>query len=41
VTIGLGGAAKVDDLEILWPGGATQRVEVNRVDTTLVVTQGR
>jgi enediyne biosynthesis protein E4 len=39
VTFGLGDASRVDSLRIRWPGGQTQEVSVNQVDTTLQVRQ--
>jgi hypothetical protein len=39
VTFGLGGAAKVDSIEVTWPGGGTQRLEGIEIDRTSVVTQ--
>jgi enediyne biosynthesis protein E4 len=38
---GLGAAAKVDKLEIRWPGGATETVSVTAVDRVLTITEGR
>ena len=38
---GLGAATKVDKLEIKWPDGATEVVEVTAVDKTITVTQGK
>jgi len=39
VTFGLGGNDRVDILRVIWPGGQVQSVEVERVDTTLAITQ--
>jgi hypothetical protein len=39
VTFGLGFAHAVDEVEILWPGGARQKVEGLRLDTLNVVVQ--
>jgi hypothetical protein len=39
VTIGLGDAAKVDSLEILWPSGKVQKIESTPIDQTTVVTE--
>lgn len=39
VTIGLGDATKPDEVEIMWPGGAKQKVEGVVVDQTQVVTE--
>ena len=39
VTFGLGEADRVDALRITWPGGQVQPVVVERVDTTLAITQ--
>jgi hypothetical protein len=39
VTFGLGDLTEVQSLRIVWPGGAQQQVEVEGLDTTLVVTQ--
>lgn len=41
VTIGLGDAAKPDEVEIIWPDGARQKVEGVKVDQTTVVTETR
>ncbi len=38
---GLGAATKVDKLEIQWPDGSTEVVEVTGVDKTITVTQRR
>jgi hypothetical protein len=40
VTIGLGAAAKPDSVEIIWPGGPTQKVDGVRIDSTTVVAEG-
>ncbi len=39
VTFGLGAAAKVDRLQVTWPGGQVQQVPVAEVDTTITVRQ--
>jgi hypothetical protein len=39
VTIGLGTAARPDDVEILWPSGTKQKVENVNVDQVTVVTE--
>ncbi|HXI52974.1 MAG TPA: CRTAC1 family protein, partial [Candidatus Saccharimonadales bacterium] len=39
VTFGLGFANAVDEVEILWPGGARQKVEGLKLDTMNVVVQ--
>ncbi len=39
VTFGLGDADHVDSLQVRWPGGQTQNVDVNEVDTMLHVRQ--
>jgi len=39
VTFGLGDAQQVDRLIVTWPNGQKQNVPVDRVDTTLVITQ--
>jgi hypothetical protein len=41
ITIGLGKATRVDGIEILWPGGSTERIVADRLNTTLVVRQSR
>ena len=41
VTVGLGQAAKPDEVEIVWPGGARQKIESVNVDRTTVVTEAR
>jgi enediyne biosynthesis protein E4 len=38
---GLGAAAKVDRLEIRWPGGATETVNVTAVDRVVTITEGK
>jgi hypothetical protein len=39
VTIGLGAAAKPDEVEIVWPGGKRQKVEQVKVDGVTIVTE--
>jgi hypothetical protein len=39
VTIGLGDAAKPEEVEILWPSGARQQVENVAVDQPMTVTE--
>jgi hypothetical protein len=39
--IGLGDATKIDKLEIRWPGGATETVNVPAVDKTFTVVEGK
>ncbi len=39
LTFGLGESEQVDELYVTWPGGAEQRVPVEGVDRTLVVTR--
>jgi enediyne biosynthesis protein E4 len=41
VTIGLGEAAKPDEVEILWPSGARQKLESPAVDRAVTVTENR
>jgi hypothetical protein len=38
---GLGAATKVDKLEVRWPGGATEMVNVAGVDRVLTVSEGK
>jgi hypothetical protein len=38
---GLGAATKVDKLEIRWPDGSTEVVEVSAIDKTITITQGK
>jgi hypothetical protein len=38
---GLGSAARVDRLEIKWPGGAAETVSVNGCDRTLTIVEGK
>ena len=38
---GLGAATKVDKLEIQWPDGSTETVDVATVDKTITLTQRR
>ncbi|HMJ64448.1 MAG TPA: CRTAC1 family protein, partial [Candidatus Binatia bacterium] len=39
VTIGLGASGKVDDVEIVWPGGKVQKIANARIDSLTVVEQ--
>jgi hypothetical protein len=39
LTFGLGGATKVDGVEITWPGGAKQIVENVKIDALTTVEQ--
>jgi len=39
VTIGLGQADKVDSVEIVWPGGASQKIPPPPIDCVTVVTE--
>lgn len=39
VTFGLGKAAQVDSVEILWPGGGVQKLSAPKVDSVLRITQ--
>src|SRR5437867_3896048 len=39
VTIGLGNAARPEDLTIIWPGGTSQKIESARVDEMTVITE--
>jgi len=41
VTIGLGKLDRVDEVEVLWPGGQKQKVENFRLEATTVVEQAR
>jgi hypothetical protein len=41
ITIGLGKATQFDDVEVIWPGGRTQKVTNARLDATTVVEQAR
>jgi hypothetical protein len=41
VTIGLGNASKPDAVEIIWPGGGTQRVDTVNIDRETVITEIR
>ncbi len=38
---GLGGATKVDKLEIKWPDGSSEIVNVPSVDKVMTITQGQ
>jgi len=38
---GLGAATKVDKLEIKWPDGSTENVDVPGIDRILTITQGK
>jgi hypothetical protein len=39
VTIGLGDAAQIDELEVVWPGGAKQIIPQPRLGATVVIEQ--
>ena len=39
VTIGLGSAQKPDGVEIIWPGGASQKVDSINVDQTTIISE--
>jgi len=39
VTIGLGDAARFDALEVLWPGGETQKIVDAKIDSLTIVRQ--
>ena len=41
LTFGLGAAARVDSVEITWPGGAVQKVAPVRIDAVNVVREGK
>jgi hypothetical protein len=41
VTIGLGKATHVDSVEIIWPGGAVEKIETPPLDRVTVVRQSR
>jgi len=41
VTIGLGNAAKPDEVEIIWPSGGKQKVDSVNVDHTSIITEGK
>jgi hypothetical protein len=41
VTLGLGAAAQPEIVEVIWPGGATQRLEHIDVDQVVIVTEPR
>jgi hypothetical protein len=38
---GLGAATKIDKLEIQWPGGATETFDVQSIDRTLTLVEGK
>jgi hypothetical protein len=38
---GLGAATKVDKLEVKWPGGASETIQVQGVDRVLTLTEGK
>ena len=38
---GLGAATKVDKLEIIWPDGSAEVIEVPAIDKTITITQGK
>jgi len=39
VTIGLGAALQPEVVEIIWPGGATQKIDSVKVDGTTIITE--
>jgi hypothetical protein len=39
--VGLGGATKIDRLEIKWPGGATEMISVPATGAVLTITEGK
>jgi hypothetical protein len=41
VTIGLGTAARPDGVEIVWPGGTVQKVDVVKIDGLTTVEQSK
>jgi hypothetical protein len=41
VTIGLGDATAVDSLEVIWPGGASQKLSLPAIDRLTTITEGR
>ena len=41
LTFGLGAAARVDSVEITWPGGAVQKVAPVRIDAVNIVREGK
>jgi hypothetical protein len=38
---GIGAATKVDKLEIKWPGGATETVNINGCDKVFTIVEGK
>ena len=41
VTIGLGKAAKVDALEVVWPSGAVQKIANPKLNQLMVLREGQ
>jgi hypothetical protein len=41
VTIGLGDATNLDSIEILWPGGSTQKINPPAIDRLTVITEAQ
>jgi hypothetical protein len=41
ITIGLGKADHIEELEVTWPGGEKQKISNARIDTTTIVEQPR
>ena len=39
VTFGLGKLAKIDEVEVLWPGGPSEKLPIPALDTTVTVKQ--
>jgi len=41
VTVGLGSATQPEQVEVIWPGGATQKIEEVNVDRTTTIMEPR
>ena len=41
ITIGLGNADRLDELEVIWPDGSKQKVENAKLDALTWIEQGR
>jgi hypothetical protein len=40
ISVGLGDAVKIDDFEVLWANGQTEKFTIDKVDTQVVIKQG-
>ncbi|MFG0254614.1 MAG: ASPIC/UnbV domain-containing protein, partial [Rhodopirellula sp. JB053] len=40
VTFGLGSSEEADSITITWPGGSAEQFDIEKVDQTVLLTQG-